>query len=332
MFELAFPQLLFALPLPWIIWLVLPRASTRLPTALTVPFFKIALQTEYEKPQRQQGFSSFFTLFLAWGLMLFGLAGPRWVGDVLPLKHEGYNLMLALDISPSMEANDMISHGRTHTRLSVVKDAAEQFVKDRSADRIGLILFGARAYLQTPLTHDHRNVLTRIKDASVGLAGKSTSIGDALGLAVKHLQNVPKKGRVIVLLTDGVNNSGVLAPQKAAELAKQDGIKVYTIGLSAEGANSGDSLFLGLMQRADLDEEALKSIASLTGGLYFRATDPRSLQAIYQTINKMETVSQEHSMIRPQKEYYPWFVALALSIILVWLAVKRGMFSWIRSL
>jgi Ca-activated chloride channel family protein len=169
-------------------------------------------------------------LFLVWVLLVFALAGPRWVGEPQPLVRDGYNIMLALDISGSMEVSDMLVHGHPVTRLRVVKQAAEQFVQDRAGDRIGLILFGSRAYLQTPLTYDRRSVLMRIEDATVGLAGKTTSIGDALGLAVKRLQNVPAKGRMIILLTDGVNNSGVLPPLKAAELARADGIKVYTIG------------------------------------------------------------------------------------------------------
>lgn len=171
---------------------------------------------------------------LVWVLLVIALSGPRWVGEPKPVVREGYNIMMVLDLSGSMEITDMLLHGRPVSRLLVVKRAAEQFVEDRVGDRIGLILFGTRAYLQTPLTYDRHSVLMRIDDATAGLAGKTTSIGDAVGLAVKRLQDVPSKGRVIILLTDGANNSGVLAPLKAAELAKQDGIKIYTIGLGSE--------------------------------------------------------------------------------------------------
>jgi Ca-activated chloride channel family protein len=225
----------------------------------------------------------------------------------------------------------MLLHGRPASRLTVVKGAAKQFVQDRSGDRIGLILFGTRAYLQTPLTYDRHSVLMRIDDATAGLAGKTTSIGDAVGLAVKRLQDVPEKGRIIILLTDGANNSGVLAPLKATELAKEDGIKIYTIGLGSEAdprALTND--FITVNASADLDEDTLKKMAEMTGGRYFRATDTESLHSIYQTINELETATQEKATIRPQKEYYPWFVGLALVLCFFWMAGKAELVTGMR--
>jgi Ca-activated chloride channel family protein len=240
--------------------------------------------------------------------------------------------MMALDLSVSMEINDMLLHGRPASRLTVVKRAAEQFVQDRTGDRIGLILFGTRAYLQTPLTYDRHSVLMRIEDATAGLAGKTTSIGDAVGLAVKRLEDVPDTGRIIILLTDGANNSGVLAPLKATELAKEDGIKIYTIGLGSEAdprALSND--FLIPNASADLDEETLQKMAEMTGGRYFRATDTETLHAIYKTIHQLETATQELATIRPQKEYYPWFVGLALLLCVYWMAEKADLVPRINS-
>ena len=230
--------------------------------------------------------------------------------------------MLALDLSGSMELTDMMLHGRPVSRLMVVKEAAKQFVEDRKGDHIGLILFGTQAYLQTPLTYDRHSVLARIEDASVGLAGKTTSIGDAVGLAVKRLESVPKQGRVIILLTDGANNSGILTPLKAAEIAKDEGIKIYTIGLGAESdpnAITPDN-FLTMNASADLDEDTLKEMAKMTDGQYFRATDPDSLKAIYKKINELERTKQEQASVRPQKEYYPWLLALVLLLGDFWLA------------
>ena len=239
--------------------------------------------------------------------------------------------MLALDISGSMEMSDMMLQGHPATRLMVVKHAAEQFVKDRMGDRIGLILFGTQAYLQTPLTYDRHNVLLRLEDATAGLAGKTTAIGDALGLAVKRLQAVPAKGRMIILLTDGVNNSGVLAPLKAAELARDDGIKVYTIGLGAESnTQTFGGMLMGMNMSAELDEDTLKTIASLTGGRYFRATDIQSLQSIYQTIHQMETITQEEATIRPQHDYYPWPLGMAVFLFFFWLLVRGGLLTTFR--
>lgn len=328
MFELALPWVLIFLPVPWLIWFLLPRAPVQLPAALTVPFFKAMTRVVDHEKRVMAGHKKITLLLLVWSLLLFALAGPRWVGEPQPLAHEGYNIMLALDLSGSMELTDMLLHGRPASRLAVVKRAAVQFVQERMGDKIGLILFGSRAYLQTPLTYDRHNVLMRINDATVGLAGKTTSIGDALGLAVKRLQNVPEKGRVIILLTDGVNNSGILAPLKAAELARDDGIKVYTIGLGSEvDPQAMGGIFLSMNVAADLDEDTLKEVAKMTGGRYFRATDMQSLQTIYHTINQLETVSQDMQTLRPQRDYYDWPLALAFFLLMYWLAEKAGLFT-----
>ncbi len=327
MFELAFPAAFWLLPLPLLIWFLIPRATQIMPAALTIPFYDALLTLIQQKKHEPNGTKSLYALGFIWILILAAIAGPRWVGAPLPLTREGHNIMLVLDLSASMDLDDMVFNGNAATRLSVVKRAAKQFVSKRSGDRIGLILFGSRAYLQTPLTYDHRNVLMRIDDATVGLAGTSTSIGDALGLAVKRLQHVPAAGRVIILLTDGANNSGVLTPDKAAQLALMDKIKVYTIGLGSETTPRGmGSLFLGLNPTADLDEATLKQIATTTHGRYFHATDPQTLQAIYQTINRMEAVQQEDSSVRPQQDYYPWILGLVVLIWFIWLLLQTGLF------
>lgn len=326
MFELALPWVLWFLPLPILLWYVLPQAKIQAPMALNVPFFQ-AMKTIVDKEQQSiVAHRSLMLPALVWICLLAALAGPRWVGEPKPIMREGHQIMMALDLSDSMKIPDMILHGRPAPRLAVVKGAAKQFVIDRSGDKIGLILFGTRAYLQTPLTYDKHNLLMRIDDATAGLAGPTTSIGDAIGLAVKRLSEMPKKGRIIILLTDGVNNSGVLNPLKAAELAKEEGIKIYTIGLNSEAdPRAFNGNFLMANASADLDEEGLKQIAQMTGGLYFRATDTEKLHSIYKTIHELETVSQEQATIRPQKDYYPWVVGLALLLSFYWLA--RGRFK-----
>lgn len=326
MFELALPWVLIALPVPLLIWFCAPKMPLHLSVALKVPFFKaIAAIVDNEKHDAVHAVKTSL-LFFVWSLLLLALSGPRWVGEPQPLSREGYNIMLALDISGSMDVEDRMLNGRPATRLTVVKRAGAQFVQDRVGDRIGLILFGTRAYLQTPLTYDHHTVLMRIEDASVGLAGNSTSIGDALGLAVKRLEHVPAKGRVIILLTDGVNNSGVLAPLKAAEIAREDGIKVYTIGLGSEtSAPAFGGVFLNMPNvMADLDEDTLKAVAKMTGGRYYRATDMQSLQTIYANINQIETIKQEQATVRPQHDYYPWPLGFALLLFLYWLLDRSG--------
>lgn len=318
-FELALPWILILLPFP-LVWYVLPSAQINLPVALKIPFFNDMAAFINEKRQglrreKQKGF-----LFIVWCLLVVAAAGPRWIGEPQPLEREGRNIMLVLDLSGSMELPDMVLNGRPVSRLAVVKQAAEEFVKQRIGDRIGLILFGTRAYLQTPLTYDRQSILLRLEDATVGLAGQTTSIGDALGLAVKRLQNVPPKGRIIILLTDGANNSGILPPLKAAELAKEDKMKVYTIGLGSEGdPRALNNIFFNMNASSDLDEPTLQEIAKITGGQYFRATDTESLNEIYQTINQLETVHQQEATIRPQKDYYPWPLGLAFLLFTYWL-------------
>ncbi|KTD46648.1 hypothetical protein Lrub_1570 [Legionella rubrilucens] len=331
MFQLAQPLILLLLPLPILIWFVVPRAVLALPAALQVPFYD-AMYSIVQQEKRLLASQVRSGLFLAiWILLVGAAAGPRWVGNPLPLEREGRNIMMVLDISGSMELMDMILDGRPVNRLTVVKRSAEQFISERAGDKIGLILFGTRAYLQTPLTYDLHSVLMRIEDATIGLAGKTTSIGDALGLAVKRLQNVPPQGRVIILLTDGANTSGMLLPLKAAELAAADHIKVYTIGLGSEGnVQSLNNVFLGMGTGSDLDEDTLKKIAEVTGGHYFRATDPQSLQSIYEKINQLETISQDEVSIRPEQDYYPWLLAIALALFLYWFAEQAGMFRFIR--
>lgn len=319
MFELALPWVLVFLPLPIVVWFFVPRDKVVLPAALKVPFYRhLAGIVETSKKVSTRSHNLFLFLFI-WVMVLLALAGPRWVGEPVPVQREGYNIMLALDISGSMDLTDMMLHGRPASRLAVVKRAAMQFVRDRIGDQVGLILFGSRAYLQTPLTYDRQNVLMRLADATVGLAGKTTSLGDALGLAVKRFQDAPKKGRILILLTDGVHNSGVLPPLKAAQLAKSEDIKVYTIGL---GTDTDPSALGGIFLNAsgDLDEETLKEIANITDGRYFHATDLKSLQTIYETINAMEKVTQKKAVVRPYHEYYPWPLGIALILLMAWLA------------
>ncbi len=324
MFELATPWVLLALPLPLLIWFLIPRAELRLPSALKVPFYSAMHDLIANKKPALAGRTQLDLLFLIWCLILLAAAGPRWVGEPRPLTREGRNIMMVLDLSGSMELSDMLMNGRPVSRLTVVKTAAEKFVKARAGDRIGLILFGTRAYLQTPLTYDRKSVLVRLEDATVGLAGQTTSIGDALGLAVKRLQDVPAKGRMIILLTDGANNSGVLPPLKAAELASLDNIKIYTIGLGSESDPNSMGAFFNSNPASGLDEETLEEVAKITGGQYFRATDTQSLQEIYNMINKLETVSQDQATIRPQQDYYPWPLTAALLLLIYWLVKKAG--------
>jgi len=324
MFEIANPWVFIALPIPFIIWFLMPKSKFVVTSALKVPFFALLQHAISTKLITFNTRKILWFLFTIYTFLILALSGPRHVGAPRPLSHESYNIILALDVSPSMGINDMALNGEQVTRLDAVKKAAKQFILNRSGDKIGLILFGERAYLLTPLTFDKENLLMRLDDATVGLAGKSTSTGDAIGLAIKKFQNIPAKGRMIVLLTDGASNSGVLSPIRAAEIARDNNIKIYTIGLHSKlDPQSFSGMFLNANGMADLDEETLQKVAKITNGQYFRATSHKSLQNIYQSIDKMAKVSQEQKTIRPQYDYYPWFLVFGF-IQFLYLIAKAG--------
>ena len=187
----------------------------------------------------------------------------------------------------------------------VVKQVAGDFIERRAGDRVGLILFGRRAYLQTPLTFDRQTTRALLEESAIGLAGKETAIGDAIGLAVKRLREEPEQNRVLVLLTDGANTAGAVEPLKAADLAAAEGLKIYTIGVGADEMMVR-SLFGSrrINPSADLDERALTAIADKTGGRYFRARDTRSLMQIYGILDELEPAAEEEDVLRPPAELY----------------------------
>jgi len=203
-------------------------------------------------------------------------------------------------------------------RLAVVKQVVSNFIEQRSGDRMGLILFGSNAYLQAPLTFDARTVSTFLNEAQIGLAGKKTAIGDAIGLTIKRLQDNPEQSRVMILLTDGANTAGEIEPLKAAELAASNGVKIYTIGLGADVMEV--SSFFGTRKvnpSRDLDENALREIARQTGGAFFRARDTEELQKIYQFIDDLEPTEKDPEIYRPQQSLYHWPLAIAFIISLL---------------
>jgi Ca-activated chloride channel family protein len=193
------------------------------------------------------------------------------------------------------------------------------FLESREGDRVGLILFGSQAYVQAPLTFDRHTVRVWLDEARIGIAGKNTAIGDAIGLALKRLRQRPAQSRVLILVTDGANNGGEIAPITAARLAAKEGVKIYPIGIGADPEQSGTLGFLGINPSLDLDEPSLNAIAEATGGRYFRARDGKELQAIKETLDQLEPVTQQPTQARPAQTLYQWPLAMALlmSILLV---------------
>ena len=218
MFEFATPLAWCLLPLPIIIWLCVPAAQLRTGKPLVIPFFNQIKSLPTFTTTTSSTLWRYIIAYALWSLLVCALAGPQWLGKPITMTQRGRPILLAIDISGSMQIADMKIKDRLYDRLTLVKAVAERFIKRRQGDRIGLLLFGSRAYVQTPLTYDRQTVITQLHDATIGLAGQRTAMGDAIGLAIKRLDDVPENNRVLVLLTDGATNAGV-DPLKAARLA-----------------------------------------------------------------------------------------------------------------
>ncbi|GAB3091603.1 VWA domain-containing protein [Aestuariicella hydrocarbonica] len=319
MLHLEWPWVFALLPLPWIIYRFWPAAKQE-DAALLVPFFERlpTTGTAVSGPSKTL-WLRILMLTLIWLATLTAAARPMWVGDAISMPASGRDLLLSVDISGSMETRDMQWQGEGYDRLSIVKMVVGDFVKRREADRLGLILFGSRAYLQAPLTFDRTTVNQLLQEAQLGFAGEKTAIGDAIGLGVKRLRERPQDSRVMILLTDGANTSGQISPLKAAELAAKAKVKIYTIGVGADemvtpglfGSSFGARR---INPSADLDESTLKSIAQQTGGIYFRARSPEDLQTIYLQLDKLEPIDQEAEVFRPTQSLFYWALALALGL------------------
>ena len=225
-------------------------------------------------------------------LLILALARPQEGHKSQEILSVGVDIMLALDTSGSMQALDFIKNEKRDTRLAMVKDVVSKFIENRPNDRIGMVVFGSEAYTQCPLTLDQGILQSFLSKLDIGMAGDSTAIGSAVGIAVKRLKDLESDSKVIILLTDGRNNAGSLPPVQAAQTAKAFGIKIHTIGVGTHGKAPFlvNSIFgqRYVYQEVDIDENTLKEISKLTGGQYFRATDLESLKSIYKQIDQME--------------------------------------------
>ncbi|HHI94945.1 MAG TPA: VWA domain-containing protein [Gammaproteobacteria bacterium] len=322
--EFAWPWLFAALPLP-LLALLLPRAPSVTPATLHIPFYA-ALQDNLQTHSGPRSRPRLLLAIFAWGLLVLAATRPQLIGESVHLPVSGRSLMLAVDISGSMQNEDMQIRGLRLSRLAAVKNVAGDFIEQRKGDRIGLILFGDEAYLQAPLTFDRNTVRTLLNEAQIGLAGQQTAIGDAIGLAIKRLRKEPASNRVLILLTDGANTAGNVDPLKAADLAAREDVRIYTIGIG-----SGETLIqtpFGMRRVAagDLDEDNLKAISEKTGGRYFRARDTGQLVKIYALLDRIEPVSEDKQTWRPINELYFWPLgaALLLSVLIALAAILRG--------
>ncbi len=302
------------LPLPLLVRWLVPAAPRTRAGALRVPFFAEINRSGGAAATRRRRIGTLLLMTVIWLLLVAAAARPAYVGAPVPVPVEGRDLMMAVDLSGSMARQDLSQDGVPTDRLTVVKAVADDFIARRTGDRVGLILFSSRAYIQAPLTFDRKVVRELLRTSSIGLTGQETAIGDAIGLAVKTLRNRPADERVLVLLTDGANNSGVLDPIQAAEVARQNQVKIYTIGVGADAFAVGQRT---VNPSFDLDEEALAKIADMTGGRYFRARDAQGLAAIYDDIARMEPVAGEPLYLSPTVSLFQWPLGAALVLSLV---------------
>lgn len=252
MFEFAWPWIFALLPLPWLMRLVLPAADSG------EPALKVSYLSDLEGLARRRarvnlpGWRQQAPFVVLWLLLLTAAARPEWLGEPLPIAASGRDLLVAVDVSGSMDFPDMHWQDDDVSRLSLVKHLLGDFLEEREGDRVGLILFGSQAYLQAPLTFDRRTVRAWLDEARIGIAGKNTAIGDAIGLALKRLRQRPAQSRVLILVTDGANNAGQIDPLTAARLAAEEGVKIYPIGIGADPEQTGSLGILGVNPSLDL--------------------------------------------------------------------------------
>jgi len=324
--QIEWPLVLLAIPLPILAWLLLPASRLQARSALRVPViddYRLGVSAaSIPRPRRWRQWLA----VLAWLLLVLAASRPQWLGEAISMPVSGRDLMLAVDLSDSMRTADFRIQGEQVNRLQATKQVASRFIERRRGDRLGLILFGTRAYLQAPLTFDNKTVIQLLQESALGLAGERTAIGDAIGLAIKRLDPESDNSRVLVLMTDGANTAGEVAPLKAAQLAADRGLKIYTIGIGADPEI--ETTWFGLRRRnpsAQLDEKSLRAIAEITGGRYFRARDSDQLEQIYRDLDKLEPMPRDTEKLRSVSALFVWplGIALALAALLVLPAFGR---------
>ncbi len=320
MLSLAFPWVWLALPLPWLI----KRQRHAQARALRLPDALLARQSLSNAPLPHPAWR--YLAMLAWLLVLLAASRPLWIGEPVAMKREGRDLMLAVDLSGSMQIEDMELGNRVVDRFTMVRHVLSDFIERRDGDRLGLILFADQAYLQAPLTFDRFTVARFLDEAVLGLVGQQTAIGDAIALGVKRFNELEQSSRVLVLLTDGENNAGRFTPAQAVNLARQAGVRLYTIGIgSSEVQRRGLLGARTINPSSELDkaEKTFIALSESTGGRYFRAHSTEELQSIYQELDRLEPLARDESQWRPQVELYYWPLGFALGLLML-LTARRA--------
>lgn len=310
MISFAFPWLFALLPLPFIIYLLPAKKNAQQQSALVMPTL-INISTDTVSLQKKNK-APLAVLITCWLLIVVAICQPQWLGDAIDIPSEGREMMIAVDLSGSMEIEDMRLNGRAVNRLQMLKVVLGDFIDRRVSDRLGLILFADDAYMQTPMTFDRKTVKQMLDESELNLVGRKTAIGDAIALAVKRFDEKKESNKVLLLLTDGQNTAGKISPEQALELAIAKEITIYTIGIGAD-VMMQQSLWGSqrVNPSSDLDERSLSNIAEKTGGQYFRARDSESMSEIYNLLDKLEPVEQEQQQMRPLTALFYWPLSFA---------------------
>lgn len=322
MWQLDYPWLLLALPLPWLAYRYLPEYREAR-SAVRVPFFAAMSRAIGQAPSAAGATRNPWQLLLnllVWALLLAAAARPVWVEKPIERQQPVRDLMLALDISQSMETRDFTdASGAKTDRLSAVKEVVQGFIQRRKDDRLGLILFGSGAYPQAPLTLDHASLAILLAETGIGMAGPNTAIGDAIGLSLKLLERAAEQEKVLILLTDGNDTSSAISPEHAAAMAAAKGVVVHTIGIGDPNAEG----------EAQVNLQGLQRIAQVTGGQFFRAEDRGALDQVYATLDHITPHQVQTLSHQPQRDLFwlPLGAALALLALYHLLALLR---SWPR--
>ena len=325
MFEFAWLWALLFVPLPFFM-LILPAKPRAKGAALRVPSLTAGIPANLKKDRPSR--INLLLAIIGWIALVIAAARPQWLGEPISIPSQGRDLMLAVDLSGSMNQEDMVVNNRQVNRLTMIKEVLGDFIERRVGDRLGLILFADTAYLQAPLTYDRKTVETLLKESQIGLVGEQTAIGDAIGLSIKRFANKDESNKVVILLTDGQNTVGNITPEQANELAINNDVTIYTIGVGAESMVTQG--FFGMRRTnpsRDLDEGMLTTLAESTGGRYFRAKDTQELQQIYAILDELEPIERESRQMRPLQAlyYYPLAFALLITVIIA----MRTLFIWL---
>lgn len=308
MLELAWPFAALALILPWLVMRYVPRAAP-VATPLKVPFLAQARAWsgagESVRPRLR-----LVLALAAWAALVAAACRPQWVGEPVGVPSSGRSMLLALDVSASMR---MAALG-PDIGLEVMRRTARSFISARAGDRIGLIVFGSKAYVQAPLTFDLRAVAEMVDETFIGLAGEGTALGDAIALGVARLRAMQRDERVLILLTDGSSTDGTVTVADAARLARLHGVRVHAIGIGTPRTE------VDMRPGEGLDEDALKLVAAQSGGQYFRADNRAALERIYAALEALEPSALDERHYRPTSELYAWPLGLALALALAALA------------